>query len=317
MKRSDPRRAVAVAVPIALFAIGPTAGPQRPAGADDTAVEIALSSLAAIERGWGLAAYDGARRVRAAVNLRDAVGDVGVTANAVLDRGAARWRLDASGDVGPLTLLVADGRATLHVPAVRQYARRPAGGLAPGGAIPRSLQGEVAAARARLRSGYGQLTYGGRETLDGATVHRIEDALGDGATATYWIDDDTRLPRRVALDRPGRRDVTIDLSYGGSGTRPVRVVAYLQGQRDVRVVASPRYDGAGRVARLVTAVRVAGGGELSLDVNLDWSPRISPSFFGFAPPPGAQEVPFDQLLGGVLFAAAGKLGGLAQALGGG
>lgn len=282
-------------------------GPSPP---DPRAIEIARQTLAAIESGWALARYDQAGRVRAAVNLRGAgAAAPAVTANVVVDRRGRQWRLDAAGDVGPLTLYADAERATLYVPALQQHASRRAGPLAPGASVARSLTGEIALMRARLDDGYAPLVLRGEEPLGGATTWRLDDTPGPGVTASYWIDQRTSLPRRVALDRPGRRDVRLDFQYG-IGPRPTRVDAYLQGQQDVQLTITPRYDTTGRAARLHLVGRVAGGGEFVTDVTLDWAPRVGAGFFRFDPPAGTQAVSFAQLAQGVLFSAAGKLSAL-------
>ncbi|CAN5285368.1 hypothetical protein BH18GEM1_BH18GEM1_02490 [soil metagenome] len=274
---------------------------------DERAVAIAQRALDAVENGWRLGQYDAARRVRAAVNLRG--GGAGLTANVVADRAGRRYRVDAAGDIGPLTLYANAEQAALHVPGLGQYARRSAGPLAPGATLSRSLRAEFAAMRARLDQGYGELVYRGDETLDGAAVHRIDDSPAPGVTASYWIDAGSYLPRRIVLVRPGRQNLQVDFRYGG-GPRPNRVDAYLRGQHDVRLAITPRYDESGRMAQLHAVSRVAGGGEFTTDVNLDWSPSVGVGYFSFTPPAGAQEVPFEQLASGVVFAAAGKLGAL-------
>lgn len=300
------------AVAAMALPVGLATGDSTPRS-DDRAVEIALGALEAIESGWGLAAYDEAPRVRAAINLRGA--SVGVTANAVVDRRARRWRLDAAGDVGPLTLLVGDGSAFLVVPPFRQHARGAAGALAPGAGIGRSLSGEVQAMRARLRNGYTALQYGGEEILGGSRVHRIVDRPGPGATATYWIDAESRLPRRVLLAGPGSRRLQVDLGYA-RGTRPSRIQVRSGAGEDLAITVDPAYDGRGRLKLLHLAVR-AGGTPLQADVNLDWAPRVADGFFRLSHPEGSREVPFPQLAQGVLFQAAGALGALARVLAGG
>lgn len=294
-------------VPFLLVALnaGVAAGQRAP---DERAIEIARRSLDAIESGWVLARYDGARRVRAAVNLRGGgSAPVGLTANIVMDRPAGRYRLDAAGGVGPLTLHVGGPNAALYVPGLNQYARGEAGALAPGATFSRSLTAEIAAMRARLDGGYDGLIYRGEETLDGAVTHRIDDTPAFSTLASFWIDARTHLPRRIVLARPGRQDLRIDFRYG-AGPRPSRVDAHLEGQRDMELVITPRYDGAGRVSHVHAVNQVAGAGEFTMDVNLDWSPRVSADHFRFTPPAGAQEVPYGQLMSGIIFAAAGTLG---------
>lgn len=278
---------------------------------DERAVEIALKALDAVESGWALARYDAASQVRAAVNLRGGgATPVGLTANLVIDRSAGRYRLDAAGDVGPLTLYVNGREAALHVPALGQYALRPAGVLAPGATVSRSLTAEVAAMRARLGQGYAELAYRGEESLDGRATHRIDDTPAPGVTASYWIDAASFLPRRIILTRPAGRKVAFDFHYGG-GPRPTRIDVSLTGERDAQVVVTPSYEGGGgRVSRLHAVSRIASGGEFTADINLDWSPGVSAEHFRFTPPAGAREVAFEQLASGVLFAAAGKLGAL-------
>lgn len=297
----------------ALLLAGPAMGEPTPppeAGRDERAIEIARRMLDAIESGWALARYDEAPRVRAAVNLRGGdASPVGLTGNLVVDRSGRRYRLDAAGDVGPLTLYVEGAEAALHVPSLGQYARRPAGALAPGASLARSLTAELAAARARLAGGYADLAYRGEEAVHGAASYRIEDAPEPGVTVSYWVDARTYLPRRVHVARPGRRDVRIDLHYG-PGPRPARIEANLEAERDLQATIRPGYDGSGRASRFHAVIRVAGGGEFTLDLNLDWAPGVGPAHFRFTPPPGAQQVPFGQLASGVFFAAAGRLGTL-------
>ncbi|MFN2382694.1 MAG: hypothetical protein ABR559_00365 [Gemmatimonadota bacterium] len=295
---------------LASLLVGARALAGDPQPGDPRAIEIARQTLAAIERGWALGRYDQAGRVRAAINLRGAGGTApAVTANIVVDRRARQWRADAAGDIGPLTLYADAERATLYVPALKQHASRRAGGLAPGASVARNLTSEIALMRSRLDGGYEPLVLRGEESLGGATTWRLDDTPAPGVTASYWIDQTTSLPRRIALDRPGRRDVRLDFQYGSS-PRPTRVDAYLQGQQDVQITISPRYDATGRATRLHLVSRVAGGGEFATDVTLDWAPRVAAGFFRFDPPAGAQAVSFTQLSQGVLFSAAGKLSAL-------
>lgn len=316
------------AVPAAALAIGlfglsclvPDGLPARQAGSqgtDERAVEIALASLDAVRGGWALDRYAGSERVRARINLRGAgTGTtVGITANAVLDRLQRRWRLDASGDVGPLTLVVNPGQALLYVGSLEQHATRSPGSLA-GALLGVDPAASVDRMRANLTGGYSALRLRGEEPVGGAPAWRLEESPEPGVTATYWIDQRTSLPLRIALDRPGRNDLRLEFGYG-AGPRPTRVAAYVQGPRDVQVVGSPAYDGAGRVRHVHVGATVAGGGTYSADVTLDWAPRIAPGFFGFSPPPTSQAVSFSQLAQGVLFSAAGKLGGLLSAFLGG
>jgi hypothetical protein len=165
----------------------------------------------------------------------------------------------------------------------------------------------------RLAAGYADLTLGGEETIDGAPTWRLDDRPEPGTTASYWIDKRSHLPRRIAIDRPGRRDVRVELAYG-SGPRPVRAVAYLQGQRDVQVTLTPAYDSSGRVASVQAVTVPAGGSTITTDLTFDWSPGMGASFFRFSPPAGSREVPFGQLSQGVLIMAAGALGALLPVL---
>lgn len=296
-----------------VLALGASAGIARAQSAGDTrANEIAAQALDAVRRGWALARYDAARQVRAAINLRGA-GTQGVTANLVLDRDGPRWRLDTAGGVGPLTLWAMPDRAALHVPSLEQHATRAGGDLARMAAQAGRIDAEVAAMQARLAGGYTELALGGEETIDGAATWRLDDRVEAGTTASYWIDQRSHLPRRIAVDRPGRRDVRIELSYG-SGPRPVRVTAYQQGQRDVQVTLTPTYDSAGRVARVQAVAAPAGGSQITTDVTFDWSPGMGASYFRFEPPAGSREVPFGQLSQGVLIMAAGALGALVPLL---
>lgn len=296
---------------VLLLGTGAAPGGQVAPAPDDRAIEIALKALDAVERGWALGVYDRASRFRAAINLRGA--SFGVTANAVIDRPGRRWRLDAGGDVGPLTLLVAEGSALLHVPPFRQHARGRAGALAPGASVGRSLTAELEAMRARLEDGYAPLVYHGEETLGGWRVHRLVDQPAPGATASYWIDAETYLPRRIALSRPGAADLRLDFAYG-RGPRPIRIDTRVEGERPIQVASSPAYDGEGRVKHLHVTVRAAGAPPLEADVNLDWAPRLAEGFFRVVPPADSREVPFAQLAQGVLFQAAGALGAIARAL---
>lgn len=287
-----------------------------PEGPDERAVEIALDALDAIRRDWALERYASSDRVRARVNLRGSgTGmDVGITANTVVDRQNRRWRLDASGDVGPLTLAVSPQRALLYVASLDQHATRPPGALATS-LLSANPAARVDAVRANLGNGYAALRFRGEESVGGAPAWRLEESPEPGVTASYWIDQRTNLPLRVVLDRPGRDDVRVEFGYGG-GSRPTRVAAYVSGRRDVQVVASPAYDAAGRARHVHVDATVAGGGSYSIDVTLDWSPSIAPGFFGFSPPAASRAVSFSQLLQGVLFSAAGKLGGLLSAFAG-
>ena len=304
----DPK-SCATLVAGALLALGAVADPARAQSAGDArANEIAAEALDAVRRGWALARYDAARQVRAAINLRGA-GAQGVTANLVLDRDGPRWRLDVAGGVGPLTLWALPDRTALHVASLGQHATRAGGDLARMAAGAGRLDAEVAAMQSRLAGGYAELTLGGEETIDGAATWRLEDRPEPGTTASYWIDQGSHLPRRIAVDRPGRRDVRIELSYG-AGPRPVRAVAYLQGQRDVQVTLTPRYDSEGRVASVQAVTVPAGGSTVTTDLTFDWSPGMGATFFRFEPPAGSSEVSFGQLSQGVLIMVAGALGAL-------
>lgn len=306
------RLATTVGAPLASLALLAAAPAPTAAPPDERAIEVALAALDAIEGAWALERYDAADRVRASINLRGASG-LGVTANALLDRSGRRWRVDAAGDVGPLTLVVDPRRATLWVPSLEQYAVRPAGDLAPGAAAGTRLTAELAAARARLRAGNTALEYRGREAVGGAESHVLAETIGPGSTATYWIDARTHLPRRVVLTRPGRRDVRVTLAYG-AGPRPTRVDATLEGERDVQVAATPAYDGAGRARTVHVVAIVAGGGSYTADVTLDWAYSPAAGAFTLDPPAGAAEVPFGQLVQGVAFQAMGALGSLLPTL---
>ena len=136
-----------------------------------------------------------------------------------------------------------------------------------------------------------------------------------GATATYWIDAATFLPRRFVLTGPGRGEVRVDLAYGG-GPRPVRADVVTRGDRELRLVLTPSYDGTGRVSRLRAVATPAGGSALTTDLSFDWSPDTGAGFFAFQPPAGAVEVSFQQLTTGVLLTAAAKLGAILQILSG-
>ncbi len=319
LARTMPSRRAARTLPLAaLLVLGATLpAPVRPGSGrpgDDEAVEIARRMLDAMDAGWNLAAYDRADRVRASINLRGAGSggaSLALTANLALDRGGRRWRLDTAGDVGPLTLAVTPQRAVLYVPALAQYATRPPGELALDPRTTRGLASQTGEMRRRLDEGYDALQYLGQETVDGAATDRIRDTPEPGLTATYWIDRRTSLPRRVVLSRGAGRETRIELRYG-SGPRPTRVEATLPGSAPTRVTLLPTYDSEGRVAHVAVDVRPPGGNALQADVNLRWSPRLTAEFFRFTPPDGTDEVPFGQLLQGVVFSAAGKLGGLVQ-----
>lgn len=305
--RSRTRSAARVAA--ALLALGlsqAAARAQSPEGS--RAISIGRQALDAVRQGWALARYDEARQVRAAINLRGA-GSQGVTANLVLDRGSPRWRLDAAGGVGPLSLWAMPDRVALHVPSLKQYATRAGGDLARLAGEAGRLDAEVAAMRGRLEGGYTALSLGGEETIGGAATWRLDDRLEPGTIASYWIDQASHLPRRIVLDRPGRRDVRIELAYG-SGPRPSGAIVYLQGQRDVEIRLTPTYERSGRVSRVQIVTRPAGSSPITTDITVDWSPSMGAEFFRFTPPAGASEVPFGQLSQGVLLMAAGALGGL-------
>lgn len=293
---------------LALLALGAVSTARGQSPADDRALDVARRALDAVRQGWALGRYDDANQVRAAINLRGA-GAQGVTANLVLDRGAPRWRLDAAGGLGPLTVWASPDRLALHVPSLDQYATRSGGGLAALAAEFGRLDAEVLAMRARLDAGYAELSLAGEETIDGHATWRLDDRPEPGTTASYWIDQATHLPRRIVLDRPGRRDVRIDLAYG-AGPRPVRATAALQGQRDARLTLTPSYDRSGRVGRVQIVTESAGAAPVTTDVTLDWAPSIGAGFFRFSPPEGAREVSFGQLSQGVMLMAAGALGGL-------
>lgn len=312
MRFRERNRSAALVLGIVLT-LGLSAGPGRAQSSGNArANEIAAEALDAVRRGWALGRYDAARQVRAAINLRGA-GTQGVTANLVVDRDGPRWRLDVAGGVGPLTLWAMPDRIALHVPSLEQHATRAGGDLARMAAEAGRLDAEVAAMQSRLAAGYAELTLGGEESIDGAMTWRLDDRPEPGTTASYWIDQGSHLPRRIAIDRPGRRDARIEFSYG-AGPRPVRAVAYLQAQRDVQVTLTPTYDSAGRVARVQAVIVPAGGSTITTDVTLDWSPAMGAAFFRFAPPAGSREVPFGQLSQGVLIMAAGALGALLPVL---
>lgn len=296
-----------------VLSLAASAGVSRAQSAGDArANEIAAQALDAVRRGWSLARYDAARQVRAAINLRGA-GTQGVTGNLVIDRDAPRWRLDVAGGVGPLTLWAMPDRTALHVPSLEQHATRAGGDLARMAAGAGGIDAEVAAMQSRLSAGYAELTLAGEETIDGAATWRLDDRPEPGTTAAYWIDKGSHLPRRIAVDRPGRRDVRVELAYG-AGPRPVRAVAYLQGQRDVQVTLTPTYDSSGRVVRVQAVTVPAGGSTITTDVTFDWSPGMGATYFRFSPPAGSREVPFGQLSQGVLIMAAGALGALLPVL---
>lgn len=308
-------RAVGAAALLALAI--PAVRDARPAArgpVDEKAVQIVRRTLDAIEQGWALAAYDRASRARTAINVRGTQPVVGVTANLVVDRSARRVRLDAAGDVGPLTLTGDTERLLLYVPSLAQFARR-SGGLGAGEWMRTDLGREVARVRGRLDAGYPLLLYRGREEIGGRPVEVVSDTPEPGATATYWIDAASALPRRIVFSGAGRGEVQMDLAYG-SGPRPVRAEVVSRGDRELRLVLTPSYDGAGRVSRLQAVATPAGGGALTTDLSFDWSPEIGPGFFAFQPPQGAVEVPFQQLATGVLLTAAGKLGAILQILSG-
>ena len=293
----------------AVLAIGGSGGAARAQSAGGaSANQIAARALDAVRRGWALNRYDAARQVRAAINLRGG-STQGVTANLVLDRDGPRWRLDVAGGVGPLTLWAMPDRIALHVPSLEQHATRSGGELARMAAGAGRLDAEVAAMQSRLQGGYAELSLGGEETIDGAATWRLDDRPEPGTTASYWIDQRSHLPRRIAVDRPGRQDARIDLSYG-AGARPTRAVAYQQGQRDVQVTLTPTYDSVGRVASVQAVTVPAGGSPITIDLTFDWSPGMGATFFRFSPPAGSREVSFGQLSQGVLIMAAGALGAL-------
>ncbi len=305
---NDGRRPRVAAIVILLLLAGPTwVGAQQGAGHDERAIEVARQALDAIESGWELAQYDGAQRVRAALNARSgSPTPIGITSNFVVDRTARRWRLDVGGDVGPLTLYADREQMTLFSPDLEQFGRQQTGILTLGDGSDDGLMAQLIETRQRLDRGYGLLRYVSEETVGGARAHRIEDTPAPGTTATYWIDQNTHLPRRAELARPGRNDVRIEFHYSSS-PRPMRVEIYLEGEHDVQVTATLEYDGVGRVSQIHAVSRVGGGEEFTSDVNIDWSPSVSAEFFSFAPPAGTQEVPFQQLVSGLLFAAANKL----------
>ena len=309
-----PHRAAGAAALLALAIPAVRDARPAPAQADEKAIQIVRRTLDAIEGGWALAAYDRASRVRAAINLRGSQPAVGVTANLVVDRSARRLRLDAAGDVGPLTLTGDPERLLLYVPALAQFARSP-DGLGGSEWLGTDLGAEVAAIRGRLDAGYPLLVYRGREEIAGRPVEVVSDTPEPGATATWWIDAATFLPLRFVLTEAGRGDVQVDLSYGG-GPRPVRADVVSRGGRELRLVLTPTYDGAGRVSRLQAVATPAGGSSLTTDLSFDWSPETGAGFFAFQPPAGAVEVPFQQLATGVLLTAAGKLGAILQILSG-
>jgi len=258
-------RVASILVALAL-PLGDASTARGQSAADDRALEIARRALDAVRGGWALGRYDDASQLRAAINLRGA-GAQGVTANLVLDRSTPRWRLDAAGGLGPLTLWASPDRLALHVPSLDQYATRSGGGLAAFASEWGRLDAEVAAMRGRLDAGYADLTLAGEETVDGRAAWRLDDRPEPGTTASYWIDQASHLPRRIVLDRPGRRDVRIELAYA-SGPRPVRATAVLQGQRDAQLTLTPSYDGSGRVSRIQVVTESAGSAPITTDVTL-------------------------------------------------
>ena len=177
------------------------------------------------------------------------------------------------------------------------------------------LSAEVARVRGRLDAGYPLLVYRGREEIAGRSVEVVSDTPEPGVTATWWIDAASFLPRRFVLTGPGREEVEVDLTYA-AGPRPIRADVVSRGDREIRLVLTPSYDGTGRVSRLQAVATPAGGGSLTTDLSFDWSPATGAGFFTFQPPAGAVEVPFQQLATGVLLTAAGKLGAILQILSG-
>jgi tetratricopeptide (TPR) repeat protein len=209
---NDGRRPPVAAIVISLLLAGPTwVGAQQSAGPDERAIEVARQALDAIESGWGLAQYDGAQRVRAAINARSgSPTPIGITSNFVVDRTARRWRLDVGGDIGPLTLYADREQMTLFSPDLEQFGGQQTGILTLGDGSDNGLMAQLVETRQRLDRGYGLLRYVSEETVGGARAHRIEDTPAPGTTATYWIDQSTHLPRRAELARPGRNDVRIE-----------------------------------------------------------------------------------------------------------
>lgn len=279
---------------------------------DPRAIEVARATLDAIEREWAIGAYDAAFALRASFDLSGE--STSVTGELVVDRRNGRLRLDTERGVGPLTFVLAGGSGDLHVPSLGQYATRSTGALG-AGLAGFSARSRIETARQRLGGEYGALSHLGVETVDGAETDRIRDVTQPGTTVDYWIDQRTRLPRRIVVAE-GERRTRIGFRYA-SGPRPSGAVIETGGPRPVRITLAPVYDGSGRAASLRATIAPATGSPMAADVRLDWDPSIAPGFFEPVPPGGAKRVPFQQLVWGVLFSAAGQLGPLLPLVTGG
>jgi hypothetical protein len=89
--------------------------------------------------------------------------------------------------------------------------------------------------------------------------------------------------------------VRIELGYG-SGPRPVRATAYLQGQRDAQLTVTPSYDQSGRVSRVQVVTQSAGSAPVTIDVSrLD--ALVGAGFFRFSPPKARGRCRSDSLAG--------------------
>lgn len=300
-------RAIDRRVWVFALVIGSPSSAPLEQGPDERAVEVARRALDAMEREWFLAEYDDIHRVRVGINLRgEALAATGLTANLVADRPNRRWRLDASGDIGPLTLIVDGQRSTLIVPELDQYAHGEPNALGLWGLFDRRLMSEIGVVRRRLNDGYAHLLYRGEEVVGGAVTHRVEDTPAPGVTATYWIDGEMYLPRRAEWTDLARGVTTIDLHYQ-SGRLPSRIEVHSSDPVSVHIEVSPTYDERGRVKRLHAVSRAADGGLTTLDLNLDWAPTIGADFFDHTAPADADQVPFEQLASGVALTAVAKL----------
>jgi len=304
-------------LPVALVAVvaGSHLAPVTEAEArqpDPRAIDVATATLDAIEREWGIGAYEAATALRASFDLSGE--STAVTGDLVVDRRNGRLRLDTERGVGPLTFVLAEGTGTLHVASLGQYATRSTGTLG-AGLADLSAGSRIETARQRLGGEYGALSHLGVETVDGVETDRIRDVPGPGTTVDYWIDRGTRLPRRIVVAEGDRR-TRIGFRYA-SGPRPSEAVIETGGPRPVRIALAPVYNGSGRAASLRATIAPATGSPMTADIRLDWDPSIAPGFFTPAPPAGAKRVPFQQLVTGVVFSAAGQLGFLLPLVTGG
>lgn len=272
---------------------------------DDRASEIALRSVEAMEREWALTAYDAIDQLRAAIDMSggSANRQFMLTSDLAVDKPSRRVKVDASGDVGPVTLFASEQKATLFAPALQQYASK---ALEPKAGFKPTVQDHVEAVKLLLETGSVPLEYLGEEPVESYSTHRIRHAQDEETMVDYWIDIETDLPRRIEVTKESTKEVRLDLYYE-MGSQPSRLEAEITRNKPVHVTLKPQYEASGRVSKLQMKSTLPKG-EVVANVDLDWMPTLSPDFFEFSAPEGAREVKFEQLVSGLVIVTLGKLG---------